>query len=165
MCLISVFGRCSQIISSSVETSTEADTLPVCSTQEYCKWVKFLRKWPQNLRGDAFWKLKKTTNPIMGLISVFGRCSQVMSSGIEMSTEADTPPVCSTREYCKWVKFLRKWPQNLRGDAFWKLKKNSFFQKMGISLFFKKFQKFQIFKKLYYLTRNLFCTKLCQQLV
>ncbi len=101
----------------------------------------------------------------MGLISGFGRCSQVMASGIEMSTEADTLAGCSTQEYCKWVKFLRKWPQNLRGDAFWKLKKTSIFQKMGISFFFKKFQKFQIFKKLYYLTRNLFYTKLWQHLV
>ena len=54
-------------------------------------------------------------------ISIFRRFSEVMASGVEMSAEADTLPVSSIVQYFNWVEFLRKWPEHLRGDAFWKL--------------------------------------------
>ena len=69
-------------------------------------------------------KMKKSTYPIMEF-SIFRPCSQVLTSGVEMSTEAETLPVCSIFGLSAWAEFLRKWPQHLRGDAFWKLKKSS----------------------------------------
>jgi hypothetical protein len=44
---------------SGVGNSTVAETLPVCSIVGYYNWVEFLTKWPEHLRGDAFWKSKK----------------------------------------------------------------------------------------------------------
>ncbi len=53
--------------------------------------------------------------------SIFRPCLEVTASGVGVSTQADTPPVCSIPKYFNWVKFLRKMPEHLRGDAFWKM--------------------------------------------
>ena len=44
-----------------------------------------------------FENCKKSTFPIIMEISIFRPCSEVMARGIEMSTEADTLSVCSTK--------------------------------------------------------------------
>ena len=56
-------------------------------------------------------------------ISIYRACSEVVPSGIEMSAEADTVPVCGILEKFHRVEFLTKWPQHLRGGSFWKLQK------------------------------------------
>ena len=46
---------------------------------------------------------------------MFRPCSQVMASGVGQSTEAESVPVCSSREYFHSVAFAGKWQQDLRG--------------------------------------------------
>ena len=41
-----------------------------------------------------------------------------MTSCVEISAEADAPPVCSTVVYFHLVEYRAKWPEHLRGDAF-----------------------------------------------
>jgi len=64
-----------------------------------------------------FENCKKSTSPIKEF-SIFRPCLEVTASGVGGSTQAKTPPVCSILEYFNWVKFLRKWLEDLRGDAF-----------------------------------------------
>ena len=107
-------------MASGVQMSKQADTAPVCSTPEYCNWVEFLWKWTEHLRGDAFWKLQKIDTSHIMKISILRPCLQLIESGFEMSTEADTAPVCSMLKYFTWVEFPGKWSQYWRGHAFWK---------------------------------------------
>jgi len=50
----------------------------------------------------------------MKLFWFFQPCSQIMGSGVKMSTQAETLPLCSIREYFNSVEFLQKWVQKLK---------------------------------------------------
>ena len=67
-----------------------------------------------------FENCKKSSSPIMMQISIFRQSLQVMASGIEMSTEAETLPVRSIVQTFKWAAVLGNWAEHVRGHAIWK---------------------------------------------
>ena len=154
---IPIFRACSETMASAVQMSSEADTAPVCSTPEYFTWVEFLGKWAEHLCGDAFWKLQKTDLSHNGNID-FRACLQVIASSVEKSTWPDTLPVCSMLEYFTWVEFLRKWPQHVRGDAFWKLTKIMFHvmgdRKSKVHKIISKIWKKKLFENNFFFSSN-----------
>ena len=57
-------------------------------------------------------------NPLRHLCDVLGPCSEVKNFEKEMSAEAITVLVCSTREYFYLVEFAGNCSKHLRGDVF-----------------------------------------------
>jgi len=117
---ISIFRQCSQIKTSSVQMSTELKLHQFVVPENTSIQWSFPTNDHTAFADMQFENGKKSTYPILE-ISILRPCSQVMASDVGMSMEADTPPVCSTREYFNAVEFFQKWPERLGGYAFWKL--------------------------------------------
>ena len=90
------FRPCSQVMASGVGTSTEVDTLPVCSVWEVVYLSGVSRKVARVLSQRCILKIEINRRyPIITQISIFRPCSQVMAGAVGMSTEANTPLVSS----------------------------------------------------------------------
>lgn len=74
--------------------STEAATVPDCGITIVFQLSGVSQKMAGALTRRSILKIAKN-RPIME-ISISRPCLQVMATGAEMSTEADTLPVCST---------------------------------------------------------------------